>query len=222
MRNERICLMCGTHYSFCPHCKESKPEEMWRFLYHDGKCLALSEIWYAYRGNEISKQEAKRRMSKLKPNIDDVLNYTSTAAREIREIFDADKKVEEVNDSDIKQDQVNSENNSVSDDASINEEPNENEPYQESTIIENQNSDESNQIELKYDEYVIANGYTGASDNAYYTRNNTLYHLIISKNETIKIAEGVKKIEDDIDTVLVYKGKNFKIIKEDDYVTYID
>ena len=118
--------------------------------------------------------------------------------------------------------EVTAKQNNSNDITSTNEEPNENEPYQESTIIENQNSDESNQIELKYDEYVIANGYTGASDNAYYTRNNTLYHLIISKNETIKIAEGVKKIEDDIDTVLVYKGKNFKIIKEDDYVTYID
>ena len=105
MRNERICLMCGTHYSFCPHCKESKPDEMWRFLYHDRKCLELSDLWHAYRGNEISKKEAQRKMSELKPNIDDVLKYTSGAAREIREIFDIDGKTEEVKDVDVKEEE---------------------------------------------------------------------------------------------------------------------
>ena len=104
----------------------------------------------------------------------------------------------------------------------VDNKPKENEPYKESTIIENENTDEKEKIELKYDQYIIANGFMGASDNVYYTRNNSLYHLIISTNETIKLAEGIEKIEDDKDTLIAYKGKNFKIINEDNYVIYTD
>ena len=49
--------------------------------------MAIANIWYAYRGNEISKEEAKEQMSQYKPNIDEVLKYTSIAAKEIRDIF---------------------------------------------------------------------------------------------------------------------------------------
>ena len=107
------------------------------------------------------------------------------------------------------------ENNNIINQTNKNNEPKENEPYKEKEIIENDKTDKKEEIELKYDQYVIANGFMGASDNAYYTRNNTLYHLIISTNETIKLAEGVEKIEDDRDTLLVYKDKNFKIINVD-------
>lgn len=100
--------------------------------------------------------------------------------------------------------------------------PKNSEPFKESTLIKDDLSDKKTEIELKYDEYVVANGYIGASDNVYYTRNHILYHLIVSTNKTTKIAENVKKIESDKDTLLVYKDDNFKIINEDDYVTYID
>ncbi len=93
---ERTCLMCGTKYQWCIHCKDTRPDEGWRFLYHDEKCRDMSEIWYAYRGKEISKAEAKEKMSALKPNIDDVLKYTSIAAKEIREIFDVPEEQEVV------------------------------------------------------------------------------------------------------------------------------
>ena len=83
-------------------------------------------------------------------------------------------------------------------------------------------SDEIEEVELKYDQYIIANGYTGASDNVYYTRNGVLYHLQISTEQTIKLAEGVKKIESDLDGMRAYKGDNFKIKNEDEYVTYVD
>ena len=60
----------------------------------------------------------------------------------------------------------------------------------------------------------------GASDNVYYTRNGSLYHLIVSTNKTTKLAEGVGKIENSMETVIVHKSNNFKIIEEDNYVTY--
>ena len=80
----------------------------------------------------------------------------------------------------------------------------------------------SEEVEVTYDQYLTASGYAGAADNVYYTKDGSLYHLRLSTNETIKIAEGVIKIESGIDTIKAYKGKNFKIIAEDEYIEYID
>ncbi len=100
--------------------------------------------------------------------------------------------------------------------------PKDNEPYKESKIIKSEISDDKTEIKLKFDEYIVANGFIGASDNAYFTRNNVLYHLTISTDTITKIAEGIKHIEEDKDSLIVYKGDNFKIIKEDDYIIYVD
>ena len=112
-RYERHCLCCGKTYTYCSHCNDFDPTESWKYLYHDKNCMAIANIWYAYRGNEISKEEAKEQMSQYKPNIDEVLKYTSIAAKEIRDIFGiveeektedtvAEKQVE-----DIKPEEVN-------------------------------------------------------------------------------------------------------------------
>ena len=93
MAHERKCMMCGTEYQYCSHCNDFDPSESWKYLYHDKKCMAIANIWYAYRGKEISKEEAKARMSEYKPNIDAVLKYTSIAANEIRDIFDIKEEV---------------------------------------------------------------------------------------------------------------------------------
>ena len=99
--------------------------------------------------------------------------------------------------------------------------PSTNEPYKKKKKVKDGFGNEDN-VELKYDQYVVASGYAGAADNVYYTRNNILYHLKLSTNETIRIAEGVKKIESGVDTINVYKGSGFNIITEDEYISYID
>ena len=101
-----------------------------------------------------------------------------------------------------------------------NDPPKKNEPYENETTLESGFTDESEEIDLKYDQYVTANGFAGASDIVYYTRNNVLYRLILSSQETIRLAEGVEKIEEDIDNLNAYKGKDFRLIEEDSYVTY--
>lgn len=111
MAQDRICMMCGTKYQYCPHCGEYNPDEQWRLLVHDKKCLDLSRLWYAYRGGEITKSEAKERMGKIKPNIDNVLKHKSLAADEIKEIFGVNEKpdVLDINEnaSDIEKTEVN-------------------------------------------------------------------------------------------------------------------
>ena len=102
--------------------------------------------------------------------------------------------------------------------------PKEDEPYENEETLKSKfvDDEDGKDIDLKYDQYVTANGYAGASDNVYYTRNGVLYHLILSTDKTIRLAEGVDKIENDIDGLKAYKGKDFKIIEEDEYVNYLD
>lgn len=102
--------------------------------------------------------------------------------------------------------------------------PKKDEPYENETTLKSNFVDEEDEkeVDLKYDQYVTANGYAGASDNVYYTRNGVLYHLVLSTNQTTRLAEGVDKIENDLDSLTAYKGKNFKIIEEDEYVNYVD
>ena len=100
--------------------------------------------------------------------------------------------------------------------------PKASEKNKKEAVIDNPNSENNEKTEIKYDQYITASGYAGASDNVYYTRNNTLYHLTLSTNTSEVIAEGVSKIEEDIDTILVYKNSDFKQVKEDNYLTYID
>ena len=94
-------------------------------------------------------------------------------------------------------------------------------PTKKTSEIED-NYGDSDGVKVKADDYIIASGYAGAGDNAYYIKDNNLYHVRISTNERTKIAEGVKKIEADVESLKAYKGKNFKIVTEDEYVDYVE
>lgn len=101
--------------------------------------------------------------------------------------------------------------------------PKEDEPYEkEETVTSETVGEEGKDVELKYDQYITASGYAGAADNVYYTRNRVLYHFVISTEQTTRLAEGVDKIEEDLDSIRAIKGKDFKLIYEDDYVVYVD
>ena len=101
--------------------------------------------------------------------------------------------------------------------------PSEDEPYKNEESVKSEYvGEEGKEAEIKYDQYITASGYTGAADNVYYTRNKVLYHFIISTEQTTRLAEGVEKIEEDLDCLKATKGKNFRLIEEDDYVIYVD
>ena len=98
MAYERTCMMCGENYKYCSHCHDFDPTETWKYLFHDKDCLAISKIWYAYRGNEITKEEARRQMEKYPERMQKIFKYTTIAAKEIRAIFDIPEETEVPND----------------------------------------------------------------------------------------------------------------------------
>ena len=85
---------------------------------------------------------------------------------------------------------------------------------------DNDNEKTDEKKDKDYDQYLVASGYSGASDNVYYTKDGDLYHLNLSTSKTIKVAEGVLKIESGKGTIIVHKDKNFKILEEDSYLNY--
>ena len=98
MAHERTCMMCGEKYQYCSHCDEYDSTETWKYLYHDKDCMAIGNIWYAYRGKEITKEQAKEQMNEYRKNLEKVFKHHSIAADEIREIFGVkleEPKVEE-------------------------------------------------------------------------------------------------------------------------------
>ena len=102
MAHERTCMMCGEKYQYCSHCDEYDARETWKYLYHDKNCMAIGNIWYAYRGKEITKDQAKEQMNEYKENLEKIFKHHSIAADEIRDIFgiklEEPKKVEEKTD----------------------------------------------------------------------------------------------------------------------------
>ena len=87
---------------------------------------------------------------------------------------------------------------------------------------EDEDEDVDTEENKGYDQYLVANGYSDASNDVYYTKAGVLYHLILSTKEIIKVAEGISKIEYGKGTMIVYKDANFKVFVEDNYLTYID
>lgn len=94
MNKNRVCFMCGSPYEWCNTCHDFDPTETWKYLYHDENCLAISRIWYAYRGNEISKEEARQQMDQFSENIAMILENDSVPAKEIQEIYNVSVKEE--------------------------------------------------------------------------------------------------------------------------------
>ena len=99
MAHERICGICGTEYRYCAHCNEFNSNETWRYMYHDENCRAIANIYHAYQGNEISKEEAKERMSKYPENLKKIFDYNATVvSKTIRSIFDIPEDEQEKED----------------------------------------------------------------------------------------------------------------------------
>ena len=85
MAHERTCLVCGTKYSYCPHCSEYANLEPWHYLYHDSNCMEIFNICSSFVGNGISADEAKTKLDNMKlPK-----NLSKNIQRDINKIREA-------------------------------------------------------------------------------------------------------------------------------------
>lgn len=85
MAKERTCFCCMTKYEYCHSCKDYNPVETWRYLYHDSNCKTIGDIWFAYRGKEISKEDARAALKTF--DLSKILNSGSPVVPELKEIM---------------------------------------------------------------------------------------------------------------------------------------
>lgn len=65
MRDEKVCVICGTHYSYCPNCSSYAKEPRWKFLFHDQNCHDIYHVLNDYGANLITKEVARHRLMTL-------------------------------------------------------------------------------------------------------------------------------------------------------------
>lgn len=92
MEKNRICFACGEHYEWCNTCHDFNPTDSWKYLYDTEDCLAMSKIWYAYKGDEITKAEAKMLAEKHPETLEKVLKNNSVLAKAFQDICKEEKQ----------------------------------------------------------------------------------------------------------------------------------
>lgn len=66
MKGERICVVCGTHYKYCPSCGQDNPADTWRFIYCSENCRQIFKTVEQVKAGRMSNAQAVNELSKLK------------------------------------------------------------------------------------------------------------------------------------------------------------
>ena len=59
----RKCILCGNKYEYCPSCPKDAKKETWYAIYDSENCKNISKTLTDYNLNQITKSEAKTRLS---------------------------------------------------------------------------------------------------------------------------------------------------------------
>ncbi len=65
MRGEKVCMICGKHYVYCPNCGDGDPKETWRNLYCSNGCRKLFDTLSKWKNNVIATPDAKKTLDEL-------------------------------------------------------------------------------------------------------------------------------------------------------------
>ena len=83
----RVCYCCGKIYQYCPNCSGYDPNKTYMFLVHDEKCNEVYNICNAYKGKELTREEAAKALKAL--NVDYILKAEKSAVKAlVKEILD--------------------------------------------------------------------------------------------------------------------------------------
>lgn len=91
---DRTCIICGSHYSYCPQCGEDANKPTWYFIFDGQNCHDIYEICVAYRDKKINITEAYEEL--LKVNISNLDNFVEATKVQIREILDNGKSIKQI------------------------------------------------------------------------------------------------------------------------------
>lgn len=66
MKGARTCIVCGTHYKYCPSCGQDNPDDTWRFIYCSENCRDVFKTVEQFKARKITKEQAAAALSALK------------------------------------------------------------------------------------------------------------------------------------------------------------
>lgn len=73
-KNNKICIVCGDKYTFCPTCADTKNLEMWRNIYCSENCKKLFHAASGYHAQTATIEEVKSRFDACDLSYKDKLN----------------------------------------------------------------------------------------------------------------------------------------------------
>lgn len=85
-QNNRICIICGKNYTYCPVCNSGDANKpTWHFIFDGQNCHDIYEVCTQYRDGEINAKVAYEKISKL--DISNIKNFAEATRIQIEEIL---------------------------------------------------------------------------------------------------------------------------------------
>lgn len=92
-RFDRTCLICKSHYDFCPNCGDYDNQPRWKALFCSENCHDIFNVTNDYSHHMLTQEEAKKKLEGL--DLSKRGKITGSIKDSIDEIF-GDKKKETV------------------------------------------------------------------------------------------------------------------------------
>ena len=73
-KNNKICIVCGQKYTFCPTCSETEKLEMWKNIYCSENCKKLFRAASGYHAQTATIEEVRARFDECDLSYKDKLN----------------------------------------------------------------------------------------------------------------------------------------------------
>ena len=89
-KNNRKCIVCGKLYTYCPHCGADATKPAWYAEFHDENCREIFHIVSEYLANEITKEEAQKRVQKC--DLSHKKTFKASISRELDTIIASENR----------------------------------------------------------------------------------------------------------------------------------
>lgn len=89
----RNCNCCGREYYYCPHCREDENKPTWMMAWDTQECREVFITLSDYNSKNISKEQAKERISKV---LTHTIVFKEKVQQQIDELFKEEQEQETV------------------------------------------------------------------------------------------------------------------------------
>lgn len=85
-KKNRTCCVCGKKYEFCPACKRTLNDDMWKMSFDSENCRDIYQACARFKMGHITAQETKDIL--IQCDISDFDSFTDSTKQIFHELFD--------------------------------------------------------------------------------------------------------------------------------------